>query len=74
MKVHKKFQVCYLMKTLATTPPTPCLVIMATQEVAQGRQTSATTPPAPTHLSTAEVPTHFNSELCLEQYLAGYFL
>lgn len=43
------------MKTLAITPQTPCLVTTATQRVVQGQQTSATIPPAPTHLSTAEV-------------------
>lgn len=43
------------MKTLASTPLTPCLVSTVTREAAQGRLTSATTPPAPTHQSTAEV-------------------
>lgn len=50
-----KFQVSYLMKTLATIPLTPCLATMATWEDAQDQQTSVTTPPAPTHLSIAEV-------------------
>lgn len=57
MTVFKSLQVCYMMKTLATTTQTPCLVTTATRAVAQDQQTTATTPPAPTHLSTAEVHT-----------------
>lgn len=65
MAVRKKFQVYYLMKTLATMHPTTCLVTMATWEVAQGQQTSATIRPAPTHLSTAEVHTHLNINISI---------
>lgn len=57
----EKFQARYLMKILITTPPSPCLVTMARQELTQGQQTSATTHPTLAHQSTAEVHWHFNT-------------
>lgn len=53
--MHYTFQVCYMRKTLATTPLIPYLVTMATLGVAQDQQIAATTPPNPIHLSAAEV-------------------
>lgn len=49
-------------KIQATASPSPCWVTMATQVVAQGLQTLATTPPAPTRPSTAEVSEHVLSQ------------